>query len=417
MRAPKAVALVVALTSIVACDNTPPSVPTIAVVTATGNSITGSIDACVDDGKPNPPGDCSQTAFAVHGTVSCDEACDCTGALAGDGEASVSGGSWTITGLAHDTNYMVYGKSSDSVLGRCSVGIPYTTPATVAGCVRHSAIQRTQFTADIPGSGKAPGPQAGGIAAWRLQQLVASDWMFGGLVQQAIWVGVDGKSARDQWIETGVTQGAELTPGVVGDVRRYFTAFGINTGNPATDPFATVLLPGTPVQGNTEYSKVVNCRSNDPGCPQPWNATTSPKTWVACVDVGAVGNQTSNCFVWTESLARSLTANPTITLKEGSNDFHIGLESTCGSSQMNTTKVSDIRYRTPPSAHWSNIDNIHWLRTSLFKGPQPSNIHGTDCCNGVITLPGNSDGECVAPKDFIVFLNTSTTTQVPQACN
>lgn len=361
-----------------ACDNTPPAVPTIAVVTATGNSITGSIGACVGDGEPNPPGDCSQTAFAVLETVSCDQACDCTGPLAGNGEANVSGGSWTITGLAHDTNYIVYGKSSDSVLGRCSDGIPYTTPATVAGCVRLSAIQRTRFTVDIPGSGTAPGPQAGGIAAWKLQQLVASDWMFGGLVQEAIWVGVDGKSARDQSIETGVTQGAELTPGVF---------------------------------------KVVDCRSNDPGCPQPWNATTSPKTWVACVDVGGVGNQTNNCFVWTESLARSLTGNPTITLKEGSNDFHTGLESTCGSSQMNTTKVSDIRYRTPPSAHWSDIHNVHWLRTSLFKGPRPSSIHGTDCCNGVITLPGNSDSGCVEPKDFIVFLNTSTTTQVPQACN
>jgi len=250
------------------------------------------------------------------------------------------------------------------------------------------------------------------IAGIRIQAKDAVDALFGGFVQQALWVGIDGTSAGEEWIETGVTQGADLTPGVPADVHRYFTAWG--DGN----SFVEVLLPGTPTVGQVQFVKTVTCETTgsgfyELGCPV---GSPTPGRWVTCVNAGQFGDNLSNCFSWMASVVTSHTGQFQDSLGYGSADFHVGFESTCGVSVLDTSLVRQVRHRLP-SVAWQELDSLDFRRTFLAKFPSPSAIHGSNCCNGFISGPGSTGAECVPPKDFIVFHNSQTSTSPAQQCD
>ena len=418
----------VVATSLVAapgCSNPPtkPEQPTLSNVAAPTNSeISGDITACVDDGYPNPPGVCTQEIILLSGQGGggCTQisisswSCALPYVTSAVPDAS---GSWSfVDQVAADAIYTVVGLSYDGGNMVFSDEVVVQTPTTVAGCFKHSAIQRTLFAE--PGD-PGIGLQNGAIAGFQIQPKTAVDALFGGFTQQAIWVGVDGGSNQQEWIETGVTQGIEIVPGVPADAHRYFTAWGDSGGNGG---FIAIPMPGAPIpaaNGQLEFFKVVDCSSStsgfpDQGCP---GNDLSPDTWLTCVDTGQVGNDTTNCVLWSSSLVEQLIPNLQIDpIDGGSADIHVGMESTCGLSSVDTAKIEQTRYRTN-TLQWANIENIDWMKTFIAKEPSPSSVHGLDCCNGLITLPGNTNSECQSPKEVIYFHNSSTSTNPAQACN
>lgn len=408
--------------------NASPSQPVLSNVTAPNNElVTGEVTACMDDGMPGP---CQQTVLLTPSgticvsqgsTLDCDLPYIATTAPDGSGD-------WEFTdneGIEPGQEYSFYATNEDGEVLVVSAPVTLRVPETIAGCDKHASVERTVIV-DVPPNpilevdGQvvwSPGFQNGAIAGWEVQSMDAVDAIFGGFAQQALWIGIDELSNAVRWIETGVTRGGTPPGGVPSPILAYFTAYGDAEINP------TVILPNVPNVGDVEYVKTVDCNNRlDLGCP------ALGAQWVTCVDTGEVGTYLNNCFTWSEAVIEAIqqAAGEPVSVQPlgpGMPDFHVGMESTCGASEIDTTKVERIRYRTPGLA-WSNIHNLHWARSFLGGFPCTSDpdepctsaVHGQACCHGTIQGPFSTDRHCVAPKDFFYYQNPTSSTTIGVAC-
>ncbi|MCP5058512.1 MAG: hypothetical protein GY937_17560 [bacterium] len=309
--------------------------------------------------------------------------------------------------LEPGSTYFLYGVSLDGMAASLSAKMTVTTP------VKYTAIQRSIF-ADLgeppPGNTTEPGLRNGVIAGFRIRPKTAADYAIGGFTQQGVWAGVSGKSSTHEWIETGVSQGFQGA-----NLHTYVTAYG----DKVNDIYVEISYSGSaPVTGNLEYFKIVQCSQVGTlvefGC-----GTSASDKWVTCFDTAESGGALGDCIIWNDALVDQRAGESTgVNISHGMADMHIGFEATTSTSSIDTVYVKRIRYRLelPSQLVWSNIYNIPWQRTFLAKQPSPSSIHGTDCCQGLITSPGSTGAECAGPKDFIYFFNSSTPTTTSQ-CN
>jgi len=233
-----------------------------------------------------------------------------------------------------------------------------------------------------------------------MRELVAVDAAYHGFVQSAVWLGTSRSKAHNpggesDWVEAGVTRGFGGA-----NVYRYFTARGQPNGDFFVVALDDILVPTI---GQNISVRIINCALNPAGegCSTPWNAQTSP------FETRATVNGIS--FTWDTTYSEPGYVAP----GPGGASAAAGMESTCNThptaagstSRANTTTVRGIQYRHLNQS-WANFNN---LDPALFKGPAPSSIHGTDCCNGL--KPGQ-DAECNQPVDFLFHFNSLT----PKVC-
>ncbi len=324
--------------------------------------VMGTIDACQDDGLPNPPGQCTQTVLAIPSNKSCDSSCNCNATAVGDGEVQASGGSWEIGDLETYEEYRFYGKNSDGVFQRCSPALSQVAWATVPGCFFHAGLHFHNIHPNYTDTPSGIGRKAvrGARARWTIQNVFSADSADQGFTAQGLWVGIDEEPQQQVWIEVGVTYGRGH------DQMHFYSALGDNRHDfyfevPNVGPITTA----DPVIGQQKYFWVVNCRrdhSQEPipaGCPNPYNASVSPKRFVAC---WGSGNAADECFQWDDAGLEPLAA--------GTIQYHEGVESTCAQtstgvkSRVNHTVVtdSDFRYRfNNGGAAWVPVEtHIVW---------------------------------------------------------
>lgn len=223
--------------------------------------------------------------------------------------------------------------------------------------------------------------------------MFAVDWAESGFVQQGLWVGVDGVSASVAWIEVGVTHGRDQNE------IYFFTAHG-DSRIPPDGFFFEAVVPGTPVINENNFYKVVNCAGQDPGCPTPFDPSSSPEIFVACR-----GDSQALCVTWEVGLGA------------GTLDYWEGVESTCGTlsssdkSRVDKTYVSSSQLRYLSS--WINIASTSGsdggVNSSFIgKSPGASTIHDIECCSGTVTSGGKT--RCQDPGKSRYWLNSQTPT-------
>ena len=180
---------------------------------------------------------------------------------------------------------------------------------------------------------------------------------------------------------------------------RYFIALGDTRTDP--DTYFEAFLPESPTVGQIETFKVVNCAGNDPGCPQPWSATLSPKLWIACH-----GETTNDCLIWELNYA------------SGTRSYHEGMESTCGTisptakSRLDTTHIRNSAFRH--LGNWANISSSGGVASSeIAKSPDPSSVFDIECCASGSTV-NNGIERCNDPAESRYWMNSQTPTS---SCN
>lgn len=403
--------------------NQAPNTPVLSNVTAPNNALVrGEINSCTDDGFP---GSCLQSVIATPSSESCTAVgTGFTCSYPFFATAPDPMGQWEFTSppdpIAPGAEYKFYGVHEDGAIAVLSSPVIYRVPETVAGCDKHAAVQRTVLE-DVPPNptipAPAPGFQNGAITGWEVQSMDAVDAIFGGFAQQALWAGIDRYSAAVRWIETGVTRGATPPGGVPAPIHAYFTAYGDALYNP------TVLLPGVPGIGQTQFFKTIDC-NNGLGTLADLGCTSLGAKWVTCVDAKPNGIDVSNCFTWSDAVVEALVTSPddpnpdVAPLGFGNADFHVGMESTCAPSEIDTTKVEQVRYRKT-NLTWVSVDDLNGQRVFLggypctANDPCTSSVHSLNCCNG---QAGQYNEMCIPPRDFFYYQNAASTTVLPGAC-
>lgn len=178
--------------------------------------------------------------------------------------------------------------------GLLAIGTP---EVHAAGCTKQWAYDEA-----VPGASAK-----GARAVWRARILHADDWPSGGFAAQVLWAATDNKADMSKWVEVGVTHGWKAA-----DVYTFYTARG-SLGS-YDERRLSVVAPNP----GTSYYFTVRSVSE-----------TVYRAEVAGMYFNWSGHETNT---------------PT---------YQLGLESTCHTSRVDRTNVTEQYYQRLSTGFWS----------------------------------------------------------------